>query len=342
MKILMSAAAVVFSVLLFIFPQFSVSGSVEGVRLCIDVLLPSLFPFMIISSFISLCGAADFLSLLFIPVTRLLNLPDKTAAVWLSSFTGGFPSGAHSICSLYRLSAVSKQQAEQLISCCVCSGPSFLILAVGSQMLGSAKTGILLFLSQIISVIIITAIFCRQGKQNGSAAPFKYLSFDKALVSAVSDSAFSLINIFACVLFFSVLTYVLNGNMPFSRFIVSFLEVTLGCRQAAILKNGLSVLFIAFLTGFGGVSVCFQILSLARDHGLSPARFWLIRIINGVLCASVFKLLTLLFPACSPVFSHSLKQTATVIWSVDRMLGGICLASMLLLSLQKLDFDIKT
>ena len=298
---------------------------------------------MIISAFVSLCGACEIFSFIFSPITTLLSLPDKTPGIWLASFIGGFPSGAHTISSLYLLNNIDTDDAQRLISCCVCSGPAFLIMAVGKQMLGSLKTGVILFTAQIISIIILTAFFCRTSKRigkNGSHA--EYLTFDSALVSAVSNSTASMLNIFSFVIFFSVTTEILKNTASFSRFIIPFLEVTLGCCHAALLKSNLSIPIIAFLTGFGGLSVCFQILSLAKNSGLTPVMFWRVRLLNGMLCVLITFMLSSLFPDQLSVFSSVYNPSSIIVWSVDRLLGGACLAAMLLLSIQKLDFITKS
>ena len=335
-------AAACFSILLFIFPQAAAVGAAHGIKICKDVLLPSLFPFMIISCFISFCGACEVFALCFLPVTALFKIPKASAGIWISSFVGGFPSGAQSICSLYHIGTLSKTDAENLISCCVCSGPAFLILAVGSQMLGSMNIGIILYLSQVISVMMLTAIFCRSNNVNRFAVSAQYLSFENSLVNAVSHSANSMISIFAFVIFFSVVTEIFKNVIPFPTAFLPFLEVTLGCEYAALMKNGYSILFIAFLCGFGGFSVCFQILSLAKSCDLRPNYYWRIRFLNGLLCSFISGVMMNLFPYHIAAFSPAASSDLLMIWSVDRLLGGVCLACMLMLSMQKLDFNSKS
>ena len=82
-----SAAAVI-----LVFPSAAAGGIADGMQYSAEMLIPSLFPFMVISSFLIRSGASDILGKLLAPVTKsLFRLPEESAAAIVMSFVGGFP-----------------------------------------------------------------------------------------------------------------------------------------------------------------------------------------------------------------------------------------------------------
>ncbi|MFR8716299.1 MAG: hypothetical protein ACLVES_00245 [Faecalibacterium prausnitzii] len=122
----------------------------EGLALCGGPLLLSLFPFLIVSTLLIQCPAADVLGLPFCPVARLIGVCAPAAGrVLLIGSLGGFAPAASAAAGAVRSGQLTAREADALLPACVCSGPSFVILAVGQSMLGSAELGVLLFLAQV-------------------------------------------------------------------------------------------------------------------------------------------------------------------------------------------------
>ena len=122
----------------------------EGLALCGGPLLLSLFPFLIVSTLLIQCPAADVLGLPFCPAARLIGVRSPAAGrVLLIGSLGGFAPAASAAAGAVRSGQLTAREADALLPACVCSGPSFVILAVGQSMLGSAELGALLFLAQV-------------------------------------------------------------------------------------------------------------------------------------------------------------------------------------------------
>jgi len=334
-KIFFTLLSIFAAFLLFRFSNLVFSATAKGVEICKDTLLPSLFPFMILASFLSYCGANQIISTLFLPITKLLSLPASAGGIWFASFVGGFPSGAASVCALYEIKCIDRSFAEKIIPCCVCSGPAFLIIAVGKVLLNSYYIGLLLFVSQVISVIILTALFCKDS-ENIAAAQQKHLPFSVSLVSAVNRSTSSMLSIFSFVILFSVLVELALHCFPQLSVISSLFEVTIGCKMISE-QLTFPILPIAFLTGFGGISVCLQVVSIAYQNSLTPKFFWTVRFLNGILCSIISFILLKVFPQSTAVYYSSSSKLPFAIWSVNSVLGAVCFGAMLLSALQKLD-----
>lgn len=316
-------------------PQVAAQGITEGVRLCMQVLLPSLFPFMIVVSFLSLSGGLVLLSRLLSPLFRLLQLPDALPDVWLASFLGGYPTGAHTLTTLVQQGLMPREAAGRMLRCCVNPGPAFLVLAVGQSMLGSRHVGWLLLLSQVLSSLMLCTLLCR-GRQMLSTTSAKRLhSLSDAFVAAVSGAASAMLTIFAFVLAFSVVFSLLGSFDARLKPLTAILEVTLGCTVAAQLGGRSSLLLAAFFIGFGGCSVGFQVLALARQAQIPSNGFWRARLLAGLLNAGIFRLLLILDKTAIATVAENTPPMA--VWSYNRLLGAACIAAMLLISLKKLE-----
>lgn len=143
----------------------------EGLALCGGPLLLSLFPFLIVSTLLIQCPAADVLGLPFCPVARLIGVRAPAAGrVLLIGSLGGFAPAASAAAGAVRSGQLTAREADALLPACVCSGPSFVILAVGQSMLGSAELGVLLFLAQVAAGYLSAALLARLGGTLGSMA----------------------------------------------------------------------------------------------------------------------------------------------------------------------------
>ena len=294
---------------------------------------------MIAVSFLSLSGGLLLPARLLSPLFRLLRLPDALRDVWLASFLGGYPTGAHTLATLAQQGLLPREQAGRMLRCCVNPGPAFLVLAVGQSMLGSRQIGGLLLLSQGISSLLLCALLCRGGgfrNGSGDSAPARRLdSLSDAFVTAVSGASAAILTVFAFVLAFSAVFSLLDAFDPRLKPLAAVLEVTLGCATAAELGGKTGLLLAAFFLGFGGFSVGFQVLALARQASIPTKGFWSARLLGGLLNAGVFRLL--LFFDKTAVATLAAHAPPVAVYSSDRLLGAVCIAAMLLISLKKLE-----
>ena len=107
--------------IIIILPQASASGVITGLRFCSEILVPSLFPFMVLSSLIVKTGISEKLGKVFSPaVKNIFHLPSCTAATIILSLIGGYPTFIHRMrrpCLRFKccLLALFKQQNYRTI-----------------------------------------------------------------------------------------------------------------------------------------------------------------------------------------------------------------------------------
>lgn len=153
-RVVLLGAAIGTAGLVFAAPQCCARALQQGLALCGGPLLVSLFPFLIVSALLMRCGAGQVLGFVFRPVARLIGVRSPAAGgVLLIGFLGGFAPAAAAVAEAVRSRELTPQEASALLPACICSGPSFVILTAGEQLLGSRVLGIRLFAAQVLAGI---------------------------------------------------------------------------------------------------------------------------------------------------------------------------------------------
>lgn len=301
---------------LLIFPAAAAEGARKGIDYCLRILIPSLYPFMVISVFIVKCGLSDKIGrLLETPIRAVLRLPGSTAATILMSMIGGYPTGARSIAALYENGSITEKQASRMLCFCVNSGPAFVISAVGAGFLKNPQAGALLFASQILASLILS-LLCGLTATN-EPVPVKRkanraVKISDALIASASDAAHAMMNMCCFVVLFAAFINLLRLQItePRSATVLSaLLEVTGGC--ADIAKLGAPLWVFALAIGWGGICVHFQVLSSVGRIKIRLARFLLFRLLHGALAAVITVGLLRIFPSSTEVFSNTSAPLAT-------------------------------
>lgn len=320
---------------LFIFSEECKDGAVDGILLCLGVLVPSLFPFFILSSFLAETGILNVLTPVLDPVAKLL-LGSKGVCLVppILSLVGGYPVGARAVAALYKNGSISKSEAERLSCICCSAGPGFLVTFVGVSLLCSKDAGIILLVSQIISVILL-CVFSRFifGKADLSKEkPVKKadLSVCEALISSVNSAVKSAAGMCGFVIAFSVICNVLTAGFgadnTLGRIFVSLLEITTG---VSFVSGEVSLELLAALTGFGGICVHLQIFRELKGVPFSKIRFYIFRLIQSAVCLVSAKLLLLAFPVAEEVFSTVTEPPELTFYSSVIGSAALLIASMI-------------
>ena len=326
-----AAAVLSFGVSLFTQGASAQSGAYDGLIICGQIIIPSLFPFMVLSTFITRSDISSILSKIFLPFAKLFNLPSAAGLPLFLSFIAGYPVGASTASHLCSKGILDKDDAFRMMCFAVCGGPAFIIKAVGQGMLGSTKAGILLLAAHISAAVclgIFSGIISRlKSRRSGDSArqsndinfrKRSYFTINKndkhtaihkpvadAFVEAVHDSCMAMFPICGCVIIFScILSIISSFNPPeqIGSVLGCILEVTTGCFNTA--KSG-NLVFISAVLGFGGLSVCCQIFSAASELKINYFKFFAFRIMHAFLSAAIMLLLQNIFPSSVPVFGSA-------------------------------------
>ena len=330
---------------LLIFPAAAAQGAKNGIGYCLQILVPSLYPFMVLSVFVVKCGLSEKIGKLFeLPARAILKLPGSTAATILMSAIGGYPTGARSIAALYENGSISENQAARMLCFCVNAGPAFVISAVGTGFLRSSKAGVILFASQILASTILS-VFCgifakRETVSSQIKRPHPKKAAD-AFIASAADAAHAIMNMCCFVVLFAALLNLLRlwVKGPQSSGILSaLLEVTGGCSD--LTKLGAPLWAFSFAIGWGGICVHFQVVSSVANIKISLPRFVFFRLLHGVLAALITGGLVQAFPISTEVFSSTAAPLAVSFSGsipAAAALVGLCAAFVLSLPQEKLE-----
>lgn len=323
-------------VCLIIHPQNTVDGIKNGFLLLGNNLIPSLFPFMVLSSYISGSSIAQIISKLFEKPFKLIF---KTSGYGVIPFVlgciGGYPVGAKTVCEFYESKKISQNDATRLLYWCINPSPAFLITAVGSFMLDNTKSGVILYFSCLLASITV-GFFCRflSSDEMYSIENQKSMPKDSIFVKSVSKGSEGMLSVCGWVLTFCVLTSLCDAlELPYSMsyIIKSVGEVTTGCKNA--ISSRLSLPVIAGIGGFGGFAVICQCASYASICKVETKYLVCSRLINaalsGIYCSALLKI----FPQSenTSVIISTNSVTFTLYHSISATIILILMCALLIL-----------
>ena len=359
--LLLSAAA------LLLWPEQAVAAARDGLRLCGNVIVPSLFPFFVLSSLVVELGLSRYLGRLFQRfMVPLFRVNGACASALALGFVGGYPVGARTAIALYRSGQCTKTETERLLAFCNNSGPAFIFGVVGAGIFHSGPAGLLLYLTHVAASLAVGLLFRFYKPHDAPASPrgsgsvqFQTGNAGAAFTRSVTGALSGILNICAFVICFTVILRLLTlcGALDLAAEVLAFLFRPLGMDRiwarrlltgVVELSSGVTALsggaisgqlsMAAFMLGWAGLSVHCQVLAFLGDSGLSMGTYLSGKLLHGILSAALLRLLMPLLKLSEPVDSClSLPVSALSALDFSRCLAlstgialGTCAAIVLL------------
>ena len=257
-------------------------GATEGLELCIRTVVPSLFPFILLSNLIlgQAFGDRNGLRL----AGRIFSLPAGSESLLIPAFAGGYPVGAQCIGKAYSDKMLSRQEAQRLLSFCSNAGPSFLFGMVG-PLFAQRWVPWVLWGIMILSGLMVSTLFPSEGTKNHCSIKQKN---SKPIMAA---SLWVMGQICGWVVFFRVLIaflerwclWILPNSITVA--VMGILELSNGCLALGSIESfPLRFVLCAGMLSFGGICVGLQTSSVIGE--LSMDTYWI-----GKLLQTLFSLL---------------------------------------------------
>ncbi len=302
-----------FFILLLLDPESVMASGKKAVELCLNIIIPSLLPFFVISRLILKTGTIHLISRIFKPVIKpLFNLPGQAAFPLITGWFSGYPAGAKYTADLYDNGLLTKQEAQRLLAFCNNSGPLFIVGAVGTGFFNSPRVGMILLVCHLLASISVGIGYGLLSRIRGSTRETikpddtqVRVSFSgHMLTDAILDATKVLLQISGTIIFFAVLVQTLEtagifawvGNIlpekgvyteTLKALVAGSLEITYGLfllSTSAGIPMYLKILLTALLCGFGGFSVHTQVTGLCPEGFKLKEYFWG-KLAHGILAA---------------------------------------------------------
>lgn len=212
--------------------------------------------------------------------------------IFLLSNLGGYPIGAKLISEKYSKKEITKKNSELLLLCSINSGPSFCILAVGGGILNSLNLGVILYISQLFSSLLMFSIISKKFSREIIVSNERKLSFSEIFVSSVSDSSFAMLNICGYIVICSTISGVLN-NTNINSHLKMFFNFSFEISNAILSTKNVYILSI--ILSFASFSIIFQILSICKEISPSFKKIIISRIIHSGLSVTLTYLILKIF-----------------------------------------------
>lgn len=329
-------------------------GVRQSLTICGTILIPSLFPFMVLAGFLPATVAGRLAARPMTPVGRLwYGLPKADAAALapalLMSWIGGYPAGARTLAALVERGRLTRENAGRALCFCVNSGPAFLVTVVGAGIFGSARAGLVLFGCQLAAGAITGRVLLGGGglgrlpRDTGSDGGD--LPVATALVSSVSSATAGMLSVCAFVLLCGGLAGLLGAtgvSAALAKGLVAIsggglspgaaltlvnggIEICMGCGGAGQLSPIQALTVLPFLLSFSGLSCILQVAAIAGERGIPMGRFLLSRPLHGLL-TQLFAYL-LLRDSCTAL-PVGLITSASLVRDPQSPVGALLLLAM--------------
>lgn len=241
----------------------ALTGIREGLKICMETLIPALFPFLFISSVINGNlpeNTGGFTGKLL----AKFGIPDSAVGILPIGWLGGYPVGARCASALCRTGSYSPDEATDLAVICNMAGPAFLF-GVLMPFFQKKSTVFLLWGIHLTAGILAGSSKIRVKTNSIESSMDRTSSFSSHLNGAIRAIA----SICGCVILFRMLLEFLQRWLlwliptEFSVLIIGLLELSNGCLLLPEISNeDLRFLMASVLLSFGGFCVLLQTLSV--------------------------------------------------------------------------------
>ncbi len=273
--------------------QTAADGVLAGLALCAGSLIPSLFPFLVLSPMLA-SGANAVLC-------RRGNIVGAILCAFVIGMAAGFPIGALMLVSLCESGALCREDAQRLLGICSGASAAFCVGYIGEVLCESPRIGWLVWGVQVLLCLAgLLMTLPKIPPTTIAAVPIKPMP---ALTVCIRDAVVRMLNVAGTVVFFSVLRsfavrYI--GGIGAAA-VCGLCEITgglceirrladtgmLSCMAAAVLGAG--------MLGFGGLCVLAQIAEAVSHAGLSLRQYLKTRLLLGIGAAGCAFALYLLY-----------------------------------------------
>lgn len=288
------AAAAGAFIILILDSKTALYGASEGIWLCLRSVIPSMFPFFVLSIMLTSMLAGSSAACLR-PMGKLCGISHGAETIFITGLLGGYPTGAQCVNQAYQSGQLEKDSAKRLLGFCSNAGPAFLFGMVAMRFT-RIRYAWALWLIQILSAVIVGAILPGKDRNETEGKPGRTLSLHQALRKSVVIMAEVCGWIVLCrmLVAFCARWFLWAFTDWAQVLLIGVLELANGCVQLGkIADEGLRFVICSIMLSLGGICVLLQTRSVTKEVGLGkyiPGKL-LQATISGLLSAVLWQIL---------------------------------------------------
>ncbi|MGN0806770.1 MAG: hypothetical protein ACI4MC_07000 [Candidatus Coproplasma sp.] len=309
-KVILCVALTLFGAVFALNPQRYASACFEGICLWAESVLPSLFPFMVVSALLCGLGAISAVAAPFEGVCKKLKINPAAVPLFLLSAVSGYPAGSRLLSEYYSSGRISDCDAQALAPLCSVCSPAFAIGTVGYKAFGG-DCGVKLLIAAYVAVILPSFIYGLVSKKKQGEK--RLAPLNKKGGDLLYDSFYGAVSAVLCAGGFICFFYTLakaacdyNLFLPLTALLrpligdccgglaTGLIEATGGCFAAAKSGGFFALPVAGFLVVFGGASILLQQLCYLTKCGVRPKSFIVMKLIQGVTAFFILCLIQLI------------------------------------------------
>lgn len=293
-------------IIMLVSPKAVFTGASEGLLLWFQIILPTLFPFLLISNLLLVTGNIHYISsALGNLFSRIFSVSANGSFAVITGFLCGYPMGAKTAADLSENGYISKEEGQYLLSFCNNTSPVFILNFIVWKTLKDDRLLLPTLLILIISPVIVSFFTRRKYLGKGghfqnqkSAARTKPKWSFQDIDDCIINSFETLVKVGGYIILFSVILTLLQTmpvSIPVITYILPVLEVTNGIVMLGSMNLPFIIKYPAILalTSFGGLCAAAQTQCMIQNAKF-PILPYMIEKLAAALTASVLGIAYLL------------------------------------------------
>ena len=294
-SVILSVLSCALFILAILNADLVVSGAYSGIELCVNVIIPSIFPFLFLSML--LCNYWPNSDLPFLHgICKLTGIPANNQSILLLACIGGYPIGAQVVANAWKNRSITRTQAERLMGFCNNAGPSF-VFGLMSTIFDGFWLPLFLWVIHIGSALLSGILLLNKDSGEAPISKSHKDNISQIILKSVriTGTVCGWVTLFRAVLY--ILEIKCNIQSMFLKVVLfGLVELSNGCVMLhEITPVGLRFILASAMLSAGGFCVALQTASVAGELGLGmyvPGKFLQICIsvfCSATLCVLMFR-----------------------------------------------------
>ena len=198
------------------------SSIMYALNLWVNNLIPSLFPFFIISDILINYNITKYIPKIIRHFCKyLFNITDNMLSILLLSMISGFPSNARNTRSLYDKGLITIDEANHILIFSHFANPIFILTTIAVFFLHNEDIGIIILISHYISNFILGILFRNKFIHNSNNANNNIIlnnDFGNIFISSVKRAIDTILMICGIVVVFLMLSTIVVDTFNFNTY----------------------------------------------------------------------------------------------------------------------------